>query len=85
MANYIVKYFNNIYDHAAQIAEVCRQRARLAYVIGNSKFYDHPLPSDGSYHTGGYGGYGGYHYGGYHYGGYGYGGGGATYGYRRTW
>jgi hypothetical protein len=41
-----VKYFNNMYDHAAQIAEVCRKPARLAYVIGNSKFYEQPLPSD---------------------------------------
>jgi hypothetical protein len=46
MGNYVVKYFNNMYDHAAQVAEVCRKRARLAYVIGNSKFYEHPLPSD---------------------------------------
>ncbi len=46
MANYIVKYFNDIYDHAAQVAEVCKKDARLAYVIGNSKFYDLPLPSD---------------------------------------
>ena len=34
-------------DHfAAQVAEVCNEHARLAYVIGNSKFYEHPLPSD---------------------------------------
>ncbi len=46
MANYVVKYFNDMYDHAGQIAEVCSPRTRLAYVIGNSKFYDHPLPSD---------------------------------------
>ena len=46
MASYVVKYFNDIYDHARQVAEVCEDRARLAYVIGNSKFYDHPLPSD---------------------------------------
>jgi hypothetical protein len=46
MANYVVKYFNNMYDHAGQVAEVCKEQARLAYVIGNSKFYDHPLPSD---------------------------------------
>ncbi len=46
MANYVVKYFNNMYDHAEQVANVCAPRARLAYVIGNSKFYDHPLPSD---------------------------------------
>lgn len=46
MAHYVTKYFNNIYEHAGEIAKVCRERARLAYVIGNSKFYDHPLPSD---------------------------------------
>ena len=28
------------------MAKVCRNDARLAYVIGNSKFYGHPLPSD---------------------------------------
>lgn len=46
MANYVVKYFNDLYDHAGQIATVCRAKSRLAYVIGNSKFYGHPLPSD---------------------------------------
>jgi tRNA G10 N-methylase Trm11 len=46
MANYVVKYFNNMYDHAEQVAKVCKKQARLAYVIGNSKFYDNPLPSD---------------------------------------
>jgi hypothetical protein len=46
MANYVVKYFNDMYEHAGQIAETCNSSARLAYVIGNSIFYDHPLPSD---------------------------------------
>jgi hypothetical protein len=46
MASYVIKYFNNMYDHAGQIAKVCDRQAQLAYVIGNSKFYDHPLPSD---------------------------------------
>ena len=46
MASYVVKYFNDIYDHAEQVEKVCTKQARLAYVIGNSKFYDHPLPSD---------------------------------------
>lgn len=46
MANYVVKYFNDIYEHAGQVAEVCKKQARLAYVIGNSKFYENPLPSD---------------------------------------
>jgi hypothetical protein len=46
MAHYVTKYFNDIYQHAGEIARVCRPRCRLAYVIGNSKFYGHPLPSD---------------------------------------
>ena len=46
MRSYVVKYFNNLYEHAAEISKVCRSGAKLAYVIGNSKFYDHPLPSD---------------------------------------
>src|SRR5208337_1130385 len=46
MASYIVKYFNDLYDHASEVAKVCKEQARLAYVIGNSKFYEHPLPSD---------------------------------------
>jgi hypothetical protein len=46
MAHYVTKYFNDIYTHASEIAKLCRKPARLAYVIGNSKFYDHHLPSD---------------------------------------
>lgn len=46
MAHYITKYFNDIYQHAGEIARVVRHRCQLAYVIGNSKFYGHPLPSD---------------------------------------
>ncbi len=46
MASYVTKYFNNIYEHVQSIEQVCRDNARLAYVIGNSKFYGHPLPSD---------------------------------------
>jgi hypothetical protein len=29
-----------------QVAEVRRKQSRLAYVIGNSTFYENPLPSD---------------------------------------
>lgn len=46
MASYVIKYFNDLFAHAEQVALVCRQHAQLAYVIGNSKFYGHPLPSD---------------------------------------
>lgn len=46
MAHYVTKYFNDLFDHAGEIGQVCARRCRLAYVIGNSKFYDQPLPSD---------------------------------------
>lgn len=46
MAYYVTKYFNDLYDHAEQIARVCKRRCQLAYVIGNSQFYGNPLPSD---------------------------------------
>ena len=46
MAHYVTKYFNDLYDHAQEVEKVCRPCCRLAYVIGNSKFYGHPLPSD---------------------------------------
>lgn len=46
MAAYVTKYFNDMYSHASEIARVCAPKARLAYVIGNSKFYGIPLPSD---------------------------------------
>jgi hypothetical protein len=46
MASYVVKYFNDIYDHAAEVDKVSAKSARLAYVIGNSKYYGRPLPAD---------------------------------------
>ena len=46
MATYVIKYFNDMYDHAEQVSRVCARDAKLAYVIGNSKFYEQPLPSD---------------------------------------
>ena len=46
MANYVKKYFNDMYDHAHQVTQVCNKHCRLAYVVGNSKFYGHPLPTD---------------------------------------
>ncbi len=46
MASYVTKYFNDMYVHASEIAKVCADRCRLAYVIGNSQFYGHPLPAD---------------------------------------
>ena len=46
MAYYVTKYFNDLFDHAEQVATVSKRHCQLAYVIGNSKFYGNPLPSD---------------------------------------
>jgi hypothetical protein len=46
MASYVVKYFNDLYDHAQQVSVACADNCQLAYVIGNSKFFGNPLPSD---------------------------------------
>jgi hypothetical protein len=46
MASYVTKYFNDIYTHAGEVAKVCAKHAQLAYVVGNSKFFENPLASD---------------------------------------
>ena len=46
MQNYVIKYFNNIEQHIQSLKPFLRRGARLAYVIGNSKFYKIVLPSD---------------------------------------
>lgn len=37
MANYAVRYFNDFWQHIAALDGVMARRARLAYVVGNSK------------------------------------------------
>jgi DNA modification methylase len=46
MQNYVIKYFNNIEEHVESLRRFLRPGARLAYVIGNSKFYGVTLPAD---------------------------------------
>lgn len=46
MASYVIKYFNDLYRHGDQLEQVTASGCKLAYVIGNSKFYEEPLPSD---------------------------------------
>jgi len=46
MQNYVIKYFNDIEQHIESLKPLLRPGARLAYVIGNSKFYNITLPSD---------------------------------------
>lgn len=46
MQNYVIKYFNDVEEHIESLDQFLRRGARLAYVIGNSKFYGIILPSD---------------------------------------
>jgi hypothetical protein len=46
MQNYVIRYFNDMETHIESLVPFLRKRARLAYVIGNSKFYGITLPSD---------------------------------------
>jgi len=46
MRNYVIKYFNDIEQHIKSMERFLHSGARLAYVIGNSKFYGITLPSD---------------------------------------
>lgn len=46
MANYVLKYYETLWTHAEQLGQVASSDTRLAYVIGNSKFYGIEVPSD---------------------------------------
>lgn len=46
MKNYVIKYFNNFEEHVESLYPFVRSDAKLAYVIGNSRFYDAALPTD---------------------------------------
>lgn len=46
MQNYVTKYFNDIEEHIESLNRFLRPGTRLAYIIGNSKFYGITLPSD---------------------------------------
>jgi hypothetical protein len=45
MANYAVRYFNDLWAHAQAVSRVMAPRARLAYVIGNSKLGGVEVPA----------------------------------------
>jgi len=46
MANYIMKYFNMMYDHATSLEKILAKNAELAYVIGNSEIKGVEIPAD---------------------------------------
>lgn len=45
MANYGIRYFNDLWTHAQAVGRVMAPRARLAYVIGNSKLGGVEVPA----------------------------------------
>ncbi len=46
MRNYVLLFFNNMYMHSQSLINLMSDRARLAYVVGNSKIQDIPIPTD---------------------------------------
>lgn len=46
MANYVMKYFNMLYQHTRSLGEVLAENSRVAYVIGNSEIKDVEIPAD---------------------------------------
>ena len=46
LANYVQKYFNDMYVHFTELSKVANDSARCAYVIGNSKIKGVEIPSD---------------------------------------
>jgi DNA modification methylase len=46
MANYELKYFNNMYEHFKEVFMVMNNSGKLAYVIGNSRIKGVEIPSD---------------------------------------
>jgi hypothetical protein len=45
MANYAVRYFNDLWQHVRSVGAVMAPRARLAYVVGNSKLGGVEVPT----------------------------------------
>lgn len=44
LANYVRKYFHDMFAHLSSLAHVLRRGASAHYVVGNSKFYDVVVP-----------------------------------------
>jgi len=46
MANYVMKYFNQLYKHVRSMSKVLSNTAKLAYVVGNSEIKNVKVPTD---------------------------------------
>ncbi|MGA2681864.1 MAG: SAM-dependent methyltransferase [Candidatus Bathyarchaeia archaeon] len=49
LANYVHRYFEDMYSHFSSLSSVLKQSAQLHYIIGNSKFYDIIVPTEEIY------------------------------------
>ena len=49
MANYVLKYFDDIALHIKSAYETIRQGGTVHYIVGNSSFYGNAVPSDEIY------------------------------------
>jgi len=49
LANYIAKYFEDIWKHLAALRKILSPHARLHYIVGNSTFYDILIPVEQLY------------------------------------
>jgi hypothetical protein len=49
LANYIAKYFEDIWTHLKSVVEILNSNARVHYIIGNSVFYDVLVPVERIY------------------------------------
>lgn len=46
MANYVLKYFEDMRQHISNLTCVLRQGARIHYIVGNSSFYGILVPAE---------------------------------------
>ena len=46
LANYVGKYFEDIWLHIGAMTDIMRSNGEVHYIIGNSKFYDITVPSE---------------------------------------
>ena len=44
LANYVSKYFSDIWDHLASLSKILNPSARVNFIVGNSSFYGVVLP-----------------------------------------
>lgn len=49
LANYVHKYFVDVADHLKELVGVISHRARVFYIVGNSKFYNTTVPVEQMY------------------------------------